>query len=301
MKASIQKLLAMVLLGGLTSILFWCSEPPVKDQKISAQSLVRIVSLKGSVTETLVALGLEKNIVGVDASSLWPASMQALPKVGHRSEISSEGILSLNPTLIVGTRNELKPETIQQLESTGIPVVLFDQEFTTDGTKSLISGLAEKLSMSDKAPELIQEIDQQLGKVKKLETRPKILFIYARGAGTLLVGGEDTPVDEIITMAGGENAATGFTNYKPLTNEALVKANPDIILMFKTGMESLDGDGGVWAIPGIENTEAGKNRRLITMSGPLLTGFGPRLGEAVVALNQAIESSLSSQAITYAP
>ena len=87
-------------------------------------------------------------------------------------------------------------------------------------------------------------------------------------------------------MAGGKNAVSGFDDFKPLTSEALVAANPDVILMFSSGMESLDGMEGTLSIPGMKEVNAGKNKQIITMDGQYLAGFGPRVGQAVKELNQ---------------
>jgi len=111
------------------------------------------------------------------------------------------------------------------------------------------------------------------------------LFIYARGANMLMVSGTGTPIDAMIHLAGGTNAVTGFADFKPLTPEAVITANPDVILLFDSGAESVSGIEGVLKLPGVSKTNAGKNKKIITMDGGLLTNFGPRTGEAAEALN----------------
>ncbi|MFT4033908.1 MAG: ABC transporter substrate-binding protein, partial [Siphonobacter sp.] len=136
---------------------------------------------------------------------------------------------------------------------------------------------------------MISKLNADFAKLKKVTRHPKVLFIYARGTGTMMVAGKGTSVKSIIELAGGENATNGFDNFKPLTPEALVVANPDYILLFNSGLESLGGMEGLLKVPGIAQTNAGKNRKVIEMEGEKLTGFGPRLGEAVLELNGLIQ------------
>lgn len=255
-------------------------------EKSSVETL-RIVSLKGAFSETLAAFDLTDKIVGVDVTSTYPIEVAGLPKVGHNRNISSEGILALKPTLIVADPKDIKSETLKQLQATGIRHILIEQEHSIKGTKHLISELAKQLSVDkDLANQLHAKIDQDIMGVLSIASPPKVLFIYARGAGTLMVAGEDTQMEQMIELAGGQNAVAGFTEFKPLTSEALVAANPDIVLLFSSGAESLNGITGILQLPGMMETTAGKQENVITMDGQLLAGFGPRVGEAVKELNQ---------------
>lgn len=253
----------------------------------------KIVSVNGTVSEILSAIGLEANIVGVDVTSTYPASLKNKPKVGHNRNLSAEGILALQPDVVTGLSTDIKPELADQLKSAGVKLVLFTQELTADGTKKLIRNVANTFGNKPKAEALIRKLDTDLAgafKVAKASAKPKVLFIYARGTGTMMVAGENTPLEKIINLAGGQNAIKGFTDFKPLTAEALVQANPDVILLFSSGMQSLGGPNGLLDVQGVNQTKAGKAKRFITMDGELLTGFGPRLGVAVAELAQKIKS-----------
>lgn len=100
-----------------------------------------------------------------------------------------------------------------------------------------------------------------------------------------MVAGDHTQLSEMITLAGGQNATGGFEDFKPLTAESVIAANPDVILMFDSGKASLSSEGGVLAVPGVKSTTAGKNNAVIAMDGQYLSGFGPRVGKALVELN----------------
>lgn len=259
------------------------------ESSLAIDAKTKIVSLNGTLTEILCALGYEKNIVGVDVTSTFPASVKKLPKVGHNRNIQAEGVLSLQPTLVVGKKGEIKPELAQQIKAAKIDLQLFEMKASPEGTEQLISEVAKQLNKTQEAAQLNNKIKEQLGQVEKLSKAPKVLFIYARGTGTMMVAGDKTPIQQMITLAGGQNAVSGFEQFKPLTSESLLKANPDVILMFESGMKSLEGGEGLLKVPGIKETNAGKNKAFITMDGQFLNCFGPRLGEAVLELNKKLK------------
>lgn len=252
---------------------------------------LRIVSVNGTVSEVLAELGLLDQIVGTDVASTYPASLKERPKVGHNRQISTEGILVLDPNIIIGTTNDLKPETIDQLKQTGIRVLLVEQEYNTEGTVNLIRSLADSLQLSVKGDSLLSKLNTDLEPVKAYkdqQEKPKVLFIYARGTGTMVVGGTGTQVDEMITLAGGVNVAKDIQEYKPLTAEALVAYNPDVILLFDSGLSSLGGVDGILEVQGVKETNAGKNKKVVEMDGQFLTGFGPRVASAIEELHTKI-------------
>jgi len=244
----------------------------------------RIVSINGAVSEIICALGQEKDLVGVDVTSNYPATLEKLAKVGHNRNVSAEGILSLRPTLVLGTEGSLKPEVLSQIKTVGVKVILYKHDYSAEGARSLIRAVAETLNTKDKANTLIQKLDQDLKKAKALTKPVKVLFVYARGVGALNVGGTGTSVEKVIQLAGAQNAISDFSDFKPLTAESLVAANPDVILLFNSGLESVGGIDGFLKVSGVAQTKAGKNRKIIEMDGQLLTGFGPRLGLAVQEL-----------------
>jgi iron complex transport system substrate-binding protein len=226
-----------------------------------AQGYKRIVSLNGAVTEIVCALGFEKSLVGVDVTSTYPAAMKQVVKAGHNRNISAEPVLALQPDLILATNNFIQPSVIEQFRSVGVKTVLVKQEFSVPGTKKLITEVAAALHVADKGAALIKQLDKEQQALHIKPQPKKILFIYARGEGTMMIAGKDTPLDKIISLAGAQNAATGFNDFKPLTAEALVTANPDVILMFDDGLKSMGGIDGLLKVQGIPQTNAGETRK----------------------------------------
>ena len=286
MKHSIFMLIASLFLGLTISS---CRQGIRQDT--SQLDSVKIVSINGTVSEILVGLGLEDQIIGVDVASTYPESLQSKPKVGHSRQLSAEGILSLGPDMIFGTELDVKPELAEQLKTTGVSLHLFKREYSPEGTRNLIRSIADTLGLQAKGDSLITQLNQDLALVDSMDfkdPKPRVLFIYARGAGTMMVGGTGTEVDKMIALAGGVNAITGFEDYKPLTSEAVVAANPDVILLFDSGLSSLGGVNGIMQVQGIAETPAGKNRRFVEMDGQYLSGFSPRLGKAIQELASKI-------------
>ncbi|SDE70702.1 iron complex transport system substrate-binding protein [Dyadobacter soli] len=251
---------------------------------------LRIVSANGTLSEILVGLGLEKQLVGVDVTSTYPASLEKIPKIGHNRTIAAEGILALNPDVIIYTNQSmLPPAVVKQLNSSGKKLVEFKHEYSNEGAIKLIREVGAYFNASAQAEKMVKALQADLAKIPAPANPKKLLFIYARGTGTLMVSGTGTSLDKMFTLAGHKNAVAGFTEFKPLTAESLIAANPDVLVLFSSGLESLEGMDGLLKIPGVASTNAGRNRKIVTMDGQFLTGFGPRLGKAAIELSQKVK------------
>ncbi len=253
----------------------------------------RIVSLDGTLTEILCELGYEKNLVGVDITSSYPASVNNLPKAGHNRNINAEAVIAMQPTVIIALEQAMKPEVAEQFKTAKIPVVLLQRDYSLQGTKDLVKALADTLGKGNEAERINQQIDSDLASLPQYDTvyKPKVLFIYARGAGTMSVAGTATALNTMIQLAGGVNAASEVEGFKPFTAEAVVRENPDVILFFDSGLESLGGAEGLLKVPGIAATNAGKHKKFVTMDGQYLAGLSPRMGKAVVDLATLIHDT----------
>lgn len=247
----------------------------------------KIVTLSGGITEIVSALGHEKEIVGTDVTSTYPATLKATAKdLGHVRSMTIEPIMAVSPTLILASDKDINPDLLGKIKSSGIQAEIFKQEYTVEGTKKLIADVAKAIGNTD-YQKLNNKIDADLKQIQPIAKKPKVLFIYARG-NMLMVSGKNTPMAALISLAGGENAVNDFEDFKPLTPEAVVKANPDILFFFETGFQGAGGNEGALKMPGVAQTNAGKNKKIIAMDGGLVSGFGPRLGEAAVELNKLL-------------
>lgn len=275
--------LTFVLLVSLTA----CKSSAEKTEEVQRQTM-KIVSTDGALTEIIYDLGYGSEIVAADVTSTFPEQAQEKATLGHATQMTAESIISMEPTHVIGFETSIKPDLVEQLKAAGITVTLLKRDYTVEGSKQTVKSVAEWLGNTEKGNELISKIEKDVQKLEKTESKPKVLFIYARGTGMMMVAGENTPMESFIELAGGQNAVSGFEQYKPLTPEAVIEANPDLILMFDSGVESLNGPEAIFDIPGVKLTNAGKNRAYLTLDGLLMSGFGPRVGEALRVLNKKL-------------
>lgn len=262
---------------------------------LALQAAERIITVGASVTETVYALGEEQRLVGADTSSVFPEAAEMLPRVGYARQLSAEGILSLQPTLVIATEDAGPPAVVAQIEAAGVPVLRVAASQDVESAAHRISEIGDRLGAQEKASQAIaamqREIDAARERISSSASQPKVLFIYARAGGTLNVSGRETAAAAMIALAGGHNAIDAFAGYKPLTAEAVVSAAPDVILLTSRGLEEIGGVDGMLKQPGIGLSPAGKARRIVAMDDLLLLSFGPRLGQAVRELSGHIHDT----------
>lgn len=258
----------------------------------------RIVTLGGSVTEIVYALGADDQVVGVDASSVYPEAATEKPDVGYFRKVPAEGVLSLNPSLVLALEGTGPPTVFEQFRSAGVRTVQVPDPPSVDGAKRKIQTIGDLLGRSARADSLIAAMERELDEARTLRAEasstPSVLFVYARGSGTMNVAGRGTSAAAMIELAGGENAITGFEGFKPMSAEAVVEAEPDVILALTRGLESIGGTEDLLEQPGIPLTPAGKQQRIVAMDDLLLLGFGPRLGTAVKRLTKKLHPDLTA-------
>ena len=262
----------------------------------------RIVTIGGSLTEIVYALGGENRLAGRDSTSVWPEASQSLPDVGYMRALSPEGVLSIKPDLIVALEGSGPPEAVAVLKSAGVPFVEVPESFDTDGIVTKIGRVGIALGMEDKAKALEEKVRadlvaaQEAAKVR--DTGRKVLFILSMQGGRILASGYGTAADGIIAMAGAHNAVTEFPGYKQLNDEAVINAAPDLILMMDRGGDHSIAADQLFTHPAVALTPAAKSRRLVRMDGAFLLGFGPRTAEAIRALAGEIGGAGSATPIS---
>lgn len=252
----------------------------------------RVATIGGSVTEIVYALGQEDRLVARDSTSTWPEAATALPDVGYVRALSPEGVLSVSPDLVLADEGSGPPEAIDVLRKASVPVVLLPADPTAEGIAAKVEEIGRALGVEGDAEALAGTIRADLAAAKDRaaaipeEKRKRVLFVLSLQGGRIMASGEGTSAASMIEMAGAVNAVEGFEGYKPVTEEAVIAAAPDVILMMDRGTGH-DPDG-LFGLPAIAATPAGKNRALVTMDGLYLLGFGPRTADAVSDLSHAL-------------
>ena len=252
----------------------------------------RILSIGGSITEIVYALGEQDRLIARDTTSSYPNIVETLPDVGYMRALSPEGVLSVDPTLIIAEDGSGPQETIQVLEAAEIPFVTIPDGFDRAAVTTKIHSVAQALGVPEKGAALAADIDAQLAALDTDVDNPaRVMFILSTQGGRIMASGTNTAADGIIALAGGTNAVSGFEGYKPLTDEAVTLAAPDVIVMMTSDGDHNTADADLWAHPAISTTPAAQTQSIVRFDGLLLLGFGPRTPEAATTLHAALYGS----------
>jgi iron complex transport system substrate-binding protein len=252
----------------------------------------RVVSLGGSVTEIAVALGAADRLIARDSTSTYPAAVEGLPDVGYLRALSAEGVLALAPDLIIAEADAGPVEVVQVLRAAGVQFETMPGDPTPEGIAAKIAAVGAALDLDAAAAAPAAKVTEDLAAQQALAaevTQPKrVLFIMSAQGGRIMAGGEGSSADAMIRLAGGVNAATAFQGYKQMTDEAVLAARPDVILMMDRDGDHAALDAELFALPSLATSPAAAEGRVIRMNGLLLLGLGPRTAEAARALYEAL-------------
>lgn len=268
---------------------------------ITDTSRVLALDLYGTASRTVFELGLGESLVGRDISSGFE-EIQHLPLVtqdGHN--LNAEAILDLAPTLII-TDTSLGPwDVMLQMRDAGIPVVVIDSSRTVDNVGDLTRQIAEAMGTPEEGELLAERIDAEVDDMvaqvaqhvpQDEDEKLRMIFLYVRGqAGIYYIFGPGSGTEALIEGIGGIDVAAdiGWEGMMPMTDEALVEAQPDLVLMMTNGLESVNGvDGLLESVPALEHTPAGEKRRIVDMADTEVLSFGPNTPGVLEALSVAV-------------
>ncbi|WP_019223743.1 heme/hemin ABC transporter substrate-binding protein [Bartonella rattaustraliani] len=267
----------------LLFVLFSFSQQVIAEPVTRFSENARIVSIGGSLTEIVYALGAQDQLVARDSTSIYPQEALKLPVLGYMRALSPEGVLSLAPEGILLVEGSGPASTIDILKKASIPMVIVPENYSRESVIEKIRIVGHALHREAQAAALIKKIsrdfvdnDALLAKV----TKPKrVLFVLSVQNGRVMASGTDTAADGIIKLSGGINAITDYKGYKLLNGEALLQSNPDVILLVKHRKQSANLEK-ILAIPAVQATNAAKNHAIKQMDVMYLLSFGPRTASA---------------------
>jgi iron complex transport system substrate-binding protein len=281
-------LFAALLVLPAASLLFAASRGAIADAVSNSAAPVydssRIVSIGGSITEILYALGAQQKIVAVDTTSLYPPiALREKPNVGYMRQLSAEGVLGLSPTLILAIEGAGPKETIDVLQQAKVAFVSVPDNFTADGIIDKIDAIARDVGVPGRGKCLADEVRRDNSALEAMRGQirqpVKVAFVLSLANGRPMLAGRGTAADGIIAMAGASNAFDDFDGYKMVNDEAIIAAKPGAILAMQSGEHALSADT-VFSQPALAMTPAAKGKTLISMDGLYLLGFGPRTARA---------------------
>lgn len=273
-------------------VLLAVSNAKARAQDAPAQ---RVLALGGAVTEIVYALGEQDRLVGRDSTSTFPPEAAELPDVGYMRALSPEGVLSVEPDLIVARANAGPAEAIEVLRSAQVRWVTVPDAFTPQGIRESIRIIADALGVPEKGEALRQRLDEDLSAARAaiagIKAPKRVLFVLSLRDDRIMASGMGTAAHGIIELAGADNVIGDFEGYRQLSDEAVISADPDVILMMEGRGVSEDHGAPNAAItehPALGATKAAREGAIIRMDGLYLLGFGPRTGKAARELARAI-------------
>jgi iron complex transport system substrate-binding protein len=279
-KLSVVVLSAALLLTGCTT-----SKPTLSD--ISATDITlpivhssevptaqRVVALANGSAEIVAALGYQSILVGRDVASTMP-ELAAIPIDNPGHNVSTETVLAQKPDLILIDANTSPTSALNTLKQSGITIVTIPSTFDLETVAAKERAVADAIG-TPKAGELL---NRQIFSINNPVKPIKVVFLYLRGTSSIyLIGGKGSGADSLITAMGFTDigAANLAQPFSAMSAEELVRLNPDVILLMTKGLESVGGLAGLVQLPGIAQTKAGQQKRVVTVDDSLLLSFGPR-------------------------
>ncbi|MCG6121501.1 MAG: ABC transporter substrate-binding protein [Microvirga sp.] len=266
----------------------------------AADASERVVAAGGVVTEIVYALGAQASLVGVDTTSLYPPdALATLPDVGYVRALSAEGVLSLGPDRIIAVEAAGPPDVVAQIEAAGVRVDRIREDFTPRGVADRVRAIGVLVGREAQAQALAAEVEEGFARLDAMRETlgdvlrersadpARVLFVLSFQNGRAMVGGRGTAADAAIALAGGVNAAGDVEGFKPMTDEAIAAAAPDLVLAIDRAGHAIDPDV-LFSTPSFALTPAAAERRFVSMDGLHLLGFGPRASDALADLMRAI-------------
>lgn len=269
-------------------------------KKVTVGDTSRIVPLTGSLSEIVFTLGLGENVVARDITATFEQA-EKLPVVTRAHDVSAESVLSLKPTVVLADTLTGPAEAIAQIRDAGIPLVVFDPAKGLDDVGPRIGAVAKALGVEKSGDELTSRTRERIAKVRASvpasarAEKPRVAFLYLRGSASVyLLGGRESGASSLLEAAGAVDAgkASGLKkDFTAITSEALAKAAPDAILVMSKGLASVDGVDGLLKVPGVAETPAGLDRRIVSIDDGVLLNYGPRTDQVLKSLVRQLYGS----------
>lgn len=279
----------------LSTVFLWsCGRFEKKAEKQESGD-ERIVSLAKQYTELLYALGVADHLVAVDLSSTYPPETAELTTVGYHRALSAEGVMAVDPTLILHDHNIGPEHVVTQLEQLKAPLHAFENNGKSwEGTLDLIDEMSVYFDVETTGDSLRKvmtlEMNQLMSSLESTVDTPEVLVIhFGRATNTYLVMTSNSTGAKMIEIAGGKVPFIGKGGMRPLSPEVFAEMNPDIILMTNFGYDRLNGEEAILELPGVRNTKAAQNHRIYRIEEHDLVYFGPRTPQNIRLIRSFIE------------
>lgn len=250
----------------------------------------RIISLAPSITETLFALGLDSSIVGVTDYCDYPSPAKLKAKVGGIMNPDVERIVALRPDLVLMSGSGNMKSDYDKLTSSGITVFVSYPHTIEDIFKS-ISDAGVMTSTTSRADFLLRDLRLRKNElVSQAAARQKRTVLMVLSLNPIVAIGPGTFLDEMITLANGENIAhTSTTAYPLLSREEILRRQPDVIIATNDIVRSTSDI--LSSYPEWKTLSAIRNKSVGIVDASIVSRPGPRIVDGLDAVVKAIHSS----------
>ena len=257
----------------------------------------RIIIAGGSLTEIVFFLGLEDKLIGVDITSNFPESAKEIPSIGYVRTLSAEGILSLEPSLILGENDMGPPMVIDQIQKTSVDLRIIPEKRSVIGILEKINCIGSIINYKSETTTLINDkliamVDELLQLQKTNSTKnTKAMLILSMGGTSPVVAGRNTSGNGFINMIGAQNIFESHGGWKPVSEESILKNNPDIIIIPQREVHKNSSIASFLDSSHLKKTKAVKNNNIISEDAMAMLGFGPRTIDIALKTSRSIAAN----------
>ena len=257
----------------------------------------RIIIAGGSLTEIVFFLGLEDKLIGVDITSNFPESAKEIPSIGYVRTLSAEGILSLEPSLILGENDMGPPMVIDQIQKTSVDLRIIPEKRSVIGILEKINCIGSIINYESETTTLINDkliamVDELLQLQKTNSTKnTKAMLILSMGGTSPVVAGRNTSGNGFINMIGAQNIFESHEGWKPVSEESILKNNPDIIIIPQREVHKNSSIASFLDSSHLKKTKAVKNNNIISEDAMAMLGFGPRTIDIALKTSRSIAAN----------
>lgn len=294
--------LATIIVASITfAALTGCASQPSLNLEINSASAIsldvkgqskakRVIALANGSAEIISALGLKSILIGRDIAST-DSDLQDIPIVTSGHQVVAEKIIALNPDLLLIDRTTGPAQALDVIRSAGISVVEIPEVWRLNQIPEKVISVATAIGATGLGEQLNSAMQAQRSALSKAAVGTRIIFLYLRGGSAIyLIGGKGSGADSLISAIGASDiGAEQLANpFNALSSEIMAALNPEIILVMTNGLASVGGVDGLVVLPGIAQTVAGREKKIIAVDDSLLLSFGPRTPDLLLQLQAAV-------------
>lgn len=261
------------------------------DEVVIEEQPESFVSMIPSNTEIAYELGLGEKLVGVSDFDNYPEEVADIEKIGGQ-EFNVEQIISLQPDVVLAHESGLGmgTEGLQQLRDAGLNVFVVDNAETFEEVYETITVIGQASGAVEEADALVEEMEMQVAEIQEMAAgveETKSVFVEIGSEPELYTAGEGTFIHEMLTMIQAENVAGGEQGWISMDPEAVVAANPDVIITtegayVENAVEQIKTRSGYAEVTAVQEDA------VYELDGDTATRPGPRLTEGLMTLAEMI-------------